>query len=652
MLALPPALVEHARRTPRQPAVRALFLHQRATLAVLRWQRLYSGQEPDAPHALTIAPDGSLVRARNDAGTIRVQRITSPGPGAPFDSWTTLTGARSGAGVALAAGASQLLIAYANSSRQLLVRTSTNNGATWSAETVVTTETANVGSIAAAYNATTQNPAIFYTRGTSSTLRAVRRSGASWGTPATWSNTSAVSSITGIAATYHAGDFHLLVSGTEATTGHRRVWGTLNGDGLFPPGLWSGLVPIAEADAASTVTFATPGLATLDSHLRATFALRESGPVARNTVMETATPGTSGALDAWTEPAPHEAGSAFGLALAAAPDGTLWASTPSGVWRAVLQPPLDLSERLLAATYRISPTGARLRLELDDAGAALPAAVYPGGSLALRPGYNVGGTEMFGLTPTFIVTRVTHRLANNGRRTVTIEGAGALDVLSDWRAPQAWQTPPATLNRFQLASRIAARAGFGMAADATTSTRWQETPGFALPLGESAASALARLAATTPDAYVSAETEGLVIRGLSPNDPPAYAYGPGAHPITSIELTDEAPAANWVRLQGADRYADAVDFASIYQHGPQLRPLRALEVATDAAALAAAAAALRRDQWARVRGQLVAPFFPGTQLFDVVTVHGEPYRVLAHGLDYRRGPSGARYDTILTLGAL
>src|SRR5690606_1456767 len=146
MLALPPALVEHARRTPRKPAVRALFLHQRATLAVLRWQRLYSGQEPDAPHALTIAPDGSLVRARNDAGTIRVQRITSPGPGAPFASWTTLTtGALPGAGVALAAGASQLLIAYTNNSRQLLFRRSPNNGASWSDETVVTTETANVG---------------------------------------------------------------------------------------------------------------------------------------------------------------------------------------------------------------------------------------------------------------------------------------------------------------------------------------------------------------------------------------------------------------------------------------------------------------------------------------------------------------------------
>jgi hypothetical protein len=122
--------------------------------------------------------------------------------------------------------------------------------------------------------------------------------------------------------------------------------------------------------------------------------------------------------------------------------------------------------------------------------------------------------------------------------------------------------------------------------------------------------------------------------------------------VSSLELTDQPPPANWLRLQGADRYAETADFPSVYQHGPQLRPVRSLDATSDAIANAAATAARRRDAWAQELGQLIAPFQPGTQLFDVVTVNGSAYRVLAHSLDYRRGPQGARYDTTLHLGAL
>ncbi|MCK9517631.1 MAG: hypothetical protein M0R74_01195 [Dehalococcoidia bacterium] len=653
MIPLTATLEEYAKRPQRTPALRAFAIAQRGNLALLQWSRLYSGTEPDSPHAATIAPDGSLLRARNASGTLAVSRVTNPGSGSTFSTWTTLTtGLLNGSGLALATKPGEILLAYTTGTA-LLVRTSTNNGASWSAPLTLTTEATNIGSIAAAFGAA-GNPCIFYTLGTSTTLKRIRRTGTTWAASGTnWTRAASVASLTGLAATYLAADFQLVITGTEATTGHKRAWGAFMGDGGFPANSWSTLTPIAEADVSSTTAFAAPALAPLDGTLRATILRKETGPVAHNRAMETATPGFNvGALGAWTEPAPHEAQSAYGLAITLA-QAHAWATTPNGVWRASLPVPHDLTAPLLSARYRIDPSGARCTVELDNASASLtPGALTVGGTLSLLPGYpsGPGGAEEFGLGPTFIITRVTYRTAQ-GRRVATVDALGARDLLDHWHAPQSWQTAPNTLTRLQLATRIAARAGFELTAS-NTGPEWNERPSFALQLGESAESALARLSAVTADGIVSAERPGLHLRGFAPSDPPTFAYGPGAHPIAELTLADQPPRANWLRLQGADRYAESTDYASVYQHGPRLRPLRSLDATTDAKATASAAAARRRDAWSEPQGELVAPFHPATELFDVVDVEGAPYRVLSHGLDYRRGPQGARYDLTLGLGAM
>ncbi|MHB8104661.1 MAG: hypothetical protein ACYDG5_03885, partial [Dehalococcoidales bacterium] len=56
------------------------------------WTRLYDGSENDYFHALTIAGDGSLIRARitppGDAQKLYRQRVSNPGPGNDFSQWT------------------------------------------------------------------------------------------------------------------------------------------------------------------------------------------------------------------------------------------------------------------------------------------------------------------------------------------------------------------------------------------------------------------------------------------------------------------------------------------------------------------------------------------------------------------------------------
>jgi len=139
-----------------------------------------------------------------------------------------------------------------------------------------------------------------------------------------------------------------------------------------------------------------------------------------------------------------------------------------------------------------------------------------------------------------------------------------------------------------------------------------------------------------------------------------YSYGgAGSHPITTVELKSELPRRNWMRVQGTGRYADGIAPAAAYAGGPQLQVVKNSDAMTDAKVVASAANALRRELVQEVAGEMVAPFNAGQELFDLVTLD-EPklglsdarYRVIGLGLEYRRGPKGARYDSVLTLGRL
>ena len=117
------------------------------------------------------------------------------------------------------------------------------------------------------------------------------------------------------------------------------------------------------------------------------------------------------------------------------------------------------------------------------------------------------------------------------------------------------------------------------------------------------------------------------------------------------------PAANWTRVQGPNRYADAVDSGSVYQHGARRSWLRFLDATSDPRATNAAANNLRRAAWAQPRGALTAAFNAGQQMFDLVAVTSPnlgistptAYRVIGLDLDYDRGKRPT-YTTRLTLG--
>jgi hypothetical protein len=100
MRTLSASLLAHQKQPARTPALTLSLSTRRFGVESLRWEQWYTGAEAGAPTAAAIAGDGSLVRARNTAGSLYVSRVTSPTSSSTYSSWTLLDCIASGEYVA------------------------------------------------------------------------------------------------------------------------------------------------------------------------------------------------------------------------------------------------------------------------------------------------------------------------------------------------------------------------------------------------------------------------------------------------------------------------------------------------------------------------------------------------------------------------
>lgn len=648
-------LAAHQAGALRRPAVAVTISPTRGGMAILRWERLYTGSEAAAPHAAAITGDGSLIRARNASGSLVVSRATAPGPGASFGSWSSIATCASGVGVALAASSSEVLLASVQPGGLTIeVRRSVDDGQTWTAQALVA-EASAVGSVALALNPA-GDACVFYTLGTSTTLKRLRRVSGTWaGSGTNWSRSGSVASISGVSACHDGGDFVLLVTGTLATTNHRRCWAVRMGDLGLPANAWSALIDIAEADAASTVSFASPAVAAIGSELRGMFVRRDSGPVASDQGMETRPMATTGAAGWWSDAVSHEAAVSDGLALCSVASGDAWCATPSGVWRATRPAALEAGAAVTAFRFELGRRRARCTIELDDCDGAVSSseALFPGATVLLRPGYETAEGAEYGCMLEFEIERVV-RTVSGGRATVTVHGCGPWEQAASSRAVQAWASEGA-LTRAQIFLRLASRAGIaaaGAGAPREPGGEWtSDTPPFVVVPGETTFSALDRLLQGIPAEVVP--DGGLLVTSVDPADATDGQYaGAGEHPILAFDTIDEQPSASWVRVQGSGRTADAFDPQRVMAGGAGPLVVHDRGATTDDAVTARAAAILAKHQRTAPAARVRIGFDTARQLWDVVEVAGQRYRVIGIDADYRRGPRGARYEQTLTLGEL
>jgi len=644
---LPPSLVAAQRSPSASPYLRVTVSERTGGVAQAAFQRLYSGGEPEGPHAAALAGDGSLLRARIAGGQLYYQRVPSPGPGSSFGSWTALGAAQRS--LALAALGAQVLLAYVAADGSVAVRESQDYGASFGAAATVLPATAGAQHLALAL----KPGEVLLAYATTSQVAVLKRTGGAWGSPSAWPHS--LGSISGLACHY-GGDYNLAVTGAEAG-GRAGLWTVVFGDGYRQGvGTWSALREVQRADAGSGVAFAAPCLSAPDVYrLGLVESYSGSQPYARLQLSHLV-PGIDFADNWWREPLPSDITGAYGVAMAAA-SGLLWLSTPNGVWRADLSAPaLDVSDRLLALEMEEVPLGGSLRLELADDDGSLWAAgspLRPGAEVAVSLGYLTAEGPRTSPAPRYWATTVELR-AEDGRRTLLLEGSSAWGLLSAWRARRQFAWAAGERNVFGILSFLWARAGVPFSTVSYSQAAVDLRPAFTVQPGQSGLEAVRRLLALVPDVVLLSQNFAL-LKHPQETEAPVYAYGDG-HPVLAAAARRALPVANRVQVFGQGAFAEAFLWESVALGGDRLRQVHDLNVTSAAQAADRALWEARRLLLSLVSEELTVPPNCGQELYDLVTVT-EPSLGLAAarrrvlsirtGYDARRG----LYRQRLGLGA-
>jgi hypothetical protein len=677
MLTVPATITAHQRKRSRRPSVTVEAAATRHGVPVLKFTLDNSSGEPAAPVDIAFPTGEDPCRARNNAGSLDTL--------AGFDmtaAWTNRDTITAGQGFAVAFDpvAERIVLAYGDGN-DVKVKISTDNvGSNFGASTTLVTEASAIGSVAVAAD-DAGDVCVFYTLGTTTTLKRLRRTAGTWAVAGTtWTRSASVASLTGIAAVWRD-DYYLVVTGTVVTTLHKRVWTVAMGDTSLPANAWSGLNSIHEADAASTISYSYPHCAYVGAVLFATFQQVEAGNVASSRPYLTHTADDGSVLADWAEPRPafsdNDGTSAYGAAIGYGEDAT-YLETGNREWIASDVAAQDLSGRLQALRWEMTPSSLKVRLELTDQdGSALPAALALGNDLTISHGWLSGalGAAEYGATLSCNVSKISRRFdPPSGKRLVIVEAGGLWETLARFHAPAAWTAPSGT-TRGDIFSRVAGRAGLRVVSDGTLtpSAAWStDTPTFAIAAGESARTTLTRLLAPTADFLRPdvASAGAFVICGLSWNtSPPAgdladYGWPVDAadpSPLISVTFATEHEP-NWFRVQGADRYADHFDIddndeAAAFGASPWFQLLRDVDVNTDAEATATAKRLSDRSRFGQLVGEAVVPANVAHELYDVVSLDVDPmggsngnYRVLTLACDYRRGPASGAPAFLTTFG--
>jgi hypothetical protein len=286
-----------------------------------------------------------------------------------------------------------VLLFYVDTDQKtVLVRESTDYGATFGNPTAITTAASTVGWLAAAIN-DSDVVCLFYS--VAGTVYAVKRTGGTWGSPSAWTNSAAATTGIGCA---HQGDWNLAICGQDSA-GKNKVWTCVYGDGYSKsPGTWSSLAELTVASPGSNVEFRCPYVNFPDV-FRIFFVEKYSGTASYSRALWSHSLATAEFIsNLWREPVPFNLTSSYGLALAHSASYA-WLAAPSGVWRAALSPSsVDVTNDVVALSAQTVPSSGKIQIELrndDGRYSILPSPIKLGSEVLVSPGYRTAsGIEM------------------------------------------------------------------------------------------------------------------------------------------------------------------------------------------------------------------------------------------------------------------
>jgi hypothetical protein len=579
----------------------------------LAWSRLYNGAEPDGYHAAAMPGDGSLIRARISGERLYYQRVTTPGSGSNFGSWTDL--AATAADVALCADGSRVLLFFVDPDGVTLkVRESTDNGATLGSAATAATASGAVTWLAA--DAKSNGDALLlYSVG--ATVYSVKRTSGTWGSPAAWSNSAA--SITGLAV-YYQGDWNTVFCKTNSAN-EAFVSSAIFGDGFSQAAnTWSALREVTRASAGSSVTFRAPFLSQPDTY-RLTFVERYTGAAAYNRPQHSFSPATADfASNLWREPVPFDLSTEYGQAIAFSTTAA-WLSTPSGVWTASLTVPLvDVTADVIDAATDERPFEGRARITLrndDGRYSTLPAAIKTGAEVRISPGYVTSSGPQVSDGPAYWIERIEKR-SGHGEAVVVLEARDAWVLLESWHSRRQHTWAAGEKNVFGILQFLFARAGLEFSGSGASTASSNLYPAFTVHPGEHGRKAVLRLLAMVPDAIFLRGEFAFLTEPLA-SEAADYAYGTD-HRIYSGRYADEPLEVDRVQVFGSNVFGERFDWPAVASDYDRLRQVDDRNVATLAAAEARADYALRAAAMAATEGEITVPVNCGQELYDVVEV--------------------------------
>jgi hypothetical protein len=605
------------------PYVKVEILDRVAGITRLNWARLYNGSEPDFHHAATMPGDGSLIRARVDPSSYQLyrQRVASPGPGSDFSPWTGVCTVSSASGIALASRSFRVLLFYVDTDQKtVLVRESTDYGATFGSPTSITTTASTVGWLAAAINAS-DVVCLFYS--VAGTVYAVKRTGGSWVSPSAWTNSAAA--ITGIGCV-HQGDWNLAICGQDSASKYK-VWTCVYGDGYSKsPGTWSSLAELTVASPGSNIEFRCPYVNFPDV-FRIFFVEKYSGIASYSRALWSHSLATAEYIsNLWREPVPFNLTSSYGLALAHS-STYAWLSTPSGVWRAALLPSsIDVTNDVIGLSAQTNPSSGKIQIELrndDGRYSILPSPIKPGSEVLVSPGYRTGSGIEMSSSPAFWMEGWTH--TSNGRTaalgcsaSLILHASDAWGLLERWKARRQFAWAAGSVNIFQLLNFIMARAGLEFSSFSNSDALVNLYPAFTINPGESGRSAVLRLLSKVPDVLFFRGNCGYIINPQA-SDSSAYAYGTG-HAVLEAEYTRHVKQANRVQVFGSSVFTEDWDWEEIDLVYDRLAQIHDLNLDSETEAHARGEAILRHAAIEGLDGYILVPLNCGQELYDVIDI--------------------------------
>ena len=675
------ATLEAAQKKPdRLPYVEAKVYDFEQGITRLTWERVYeSGPEADDHHGIAFDGHGDMHRIRADAGSkLYYQKVSSPGSGSDYSTWTLIATDCYGP-CAIAAYGAKVYIFYRTTGNVLWKYYSHDYGATWNDAQLV--NYASVLSLAACWWGTGDIVVCFAAKSTEvngivldSSTQATSQHTDTFNPPHTLIYTR------GIGATYDAANdlcqvvfaakengapsyHHYDLFRTEFSNAY--AWLAIESFISNPDGeLMTHEYPDCHLPA-SPQSYETTRITAVEKYGMGAMAYNQH--VACHLVK-----GEAWASTTFTDLrplTPHD--SLYGLRMASTPTHW-WLEKPNDVWRAprVAEAALDLSPRIISLTANCQLLAGGLIIELDNhdgyfasPGTGALVSLRFRSEVVLKLGYKTTAGDESSEAGTYWIDAWEYRSAYPNMSTFVltcIDGSGLADKWTA-RYQMRWNQGVASKTVWQILHQILARFGIRLTnvpAKPQSSAITTFYPDFTIESGTGGDAAIRRLLSFVEDKLVFRGQEAFTKNPLA-TESSCYIYGAN-HIILAGEYTDNV-STSWARAIGRsatgarlvnraldwDALALAIDILK-QDYDPNLTTLADVQERADAI--------LRTESLRARRGQVTVPTNCGQELLDVVTLTdvrvglaAERYRVEAIETDYNR--RDGHYEQKLFLSA-